>query len=171
MTNKFEQLDETRRNLAAAQRALPPIEDVESALREELRTATEPWEKLVRNLAAQVAGDSRPSIFDASGRTTDPRHMLDLAIGGLITTAGVDKLVKAIMTEASRLPPGAIRLDPDAKAEAIRELSHARYTIESEIAREHFVNGSPLPEDCHAGAVLGIPREIIESRIGLTYED
>lgn len=161
-------LEDARADLAAAEDALPPLPEMETAAREALELAVDRWRQFEERLAGQIAGSGKVRLREACGGVdVSP----DLVLGAAIAAHGVDKMVARAMKAAEKHNPHAVRLDAAEKCEAVSALRHQRYALESELARLHFENGDRLPDDCHPGALLGIPVEVVESVGPLNWED
>lgn len=162
----LEKLQAARADLAAASAAIPARQDAEDSLREELERLAEPWADFVDALASQIANGQRPSCYVAAGRPSTADDSIDLLLAGLVALAGPDALLKNVLRNAERMPAPAIRLTATEKAEAVAELSRARYVAELAAAEAHFRENSGLPPDLHPAAILGIPLSEFESRFG-----
>lgn len=161
-------LENVRADLAAAEGILPPLNEIEAATREALEAATDEWRRFVGRLAAQIASCDTISVHDATGRAG---ASAGLALGAAIDVFGIDALVKRSIKAAEKLNPNAVRVDATTKAEMVAELRRDRYVRESALADAHFDTGGELPDDCHPGALLGVPCDVIEAAGLLTWND
>lgn len=159
---------DVRADLDAAQNALPPLAEVEAALRETLEAAVDVWHRFTGRIAAELsAGDGRTHLRHlAGGVAVSP----DLALAGAIAAHGIDRLLKQARDEAGKLPQ-PVRLSAGEKAEALAVLRRQRYALELDLATAHFEAGEPLPEGLNAAALLGVPVEVAEAHGLLVWGD
>jgi len=151
---------DTCADLQAAEQALPPLAEVEGRLRETLDAAAEGWHRFTERIAAELAtGTGHVTLRQLVGGVD--LHP-DLPLAGAIAAFGIDKILKSAHAEAGKLPQ-AVRLDSEAKAQAIAALSQERYDLEMQLAGLHFDTGEPLPEGLSPAALLGIPADIAEA--------
>lgn len=172
MTNRDQlmtQWRDVRADLDAAQNALPPLAEVEAALRETLEAAVDVWHRFTGRIAAELsAGDGRTHLRHlAGGVAVSP----DLALAGAIAALGIDHLLKSAHAEAAKAQPQPVRLSAGEKAEALAVLRRQRYALELDLATAHFEAGEPLPEGLNAAALLGVPVEVAEAHGLLVWGD
>lgn len=154
-------------DLQAAEQALPPLAEVETALRATLENATESWRRFVSRLAGEfAAGDGRSTLRHLAGGVDIAP---DLALAAAIDAHGVDRLLKNARDEAARVQPQAVRLAAADRAEALALLSRQRFELEAQLATLHFAQGEPLPDGINPAALLGLPVDVAEAAGLLTW--
>lgn len=147
-------------DLQAAEQALPPLAEVETALRATLENAAESWRRFASRLAGEfAAGDGRTTLRQLAGGVD---LAADLALAAAIDAHGVDRLLKHARDEAARVQPQAVRLAAADRAEALALLSRQRFELEAQLATLHFAQGDPLPDGINPAALLGLPVEVAE---------
>lgn len=136
--------------------ALPPKTEFVESVRFQLNRALENFEKTL-DLAANAVANSESVELFASYHVED---RLDIALGAALKAYGVENVLNDLLEKADKVADHSVlRMTAADKAKELQELNLALYTLE--IEEETVLNGEPRRPEMSAGAILGIPLDVL----------
>ena len=146
-------VDETRLQLAAVKRALPPVDNLVAKVRARLQElADEAQTRLVDRMADVISHNG--SLHDI---VPAPAQAAYHAVGLAALALGVDTLVAQAAELASTRDNGALRLTDSEKADKLADLSEKLYLLE---LAEVELSADDLRPGINGAALLQIPLEV-----------